>query len=57
MEESLLVDHPKQISHKNIKRILWEIENCICKVLFKEDQSTGFFTQISIPKKIKLYLS
>ena len=54
MEESLLIDHPKQISHKNIKRILWEIENCICKVLFKEDQSTGFFTQISIPKKNKI---
>ena len=50
----MLIDHPKQISHKNIKRILWEIENCICKVLFKEDQSTGFFTQISIPKKNKI---
>ena len=58
--ESYLQNYPKQISYKRIKEIENQMEKCICKIKYgKNQQATGFFTKILIPKlnkKVKVLM-
>ena len=51
--ESRLAGFPKQISFQCNNKIIEQMEKCICKIKYENEQGTGFFTKIPIPKTEK----
>ena len=53
IEESLIKDQPISVSLEGTKKILYQMENCICKIIC-EDGSTGigFFTKIQFQNNL-----
>ena len=54
IKEKGLVNYPNEISYDCNKKIMEEMEKCICKINLEEDQATGFFCKIPFPNKDKM---
>ena len=53
IKESLIEDQPIPVSLKDTKRIVYQMENCICKIFCENDEiGTGFFTKIKFKNNL-----
>ena len=50
-KESLLIGYPNPLSYECTKKIIEQMEKCICKIKIGKIQGTGFFCKIPIPNK------
>ena len=51
VKESLIQDQPIPISLIGTKKILYQMENCICKIFCNDGSTgTGFFSKIRFQK-------
>ena len=50
-KESLLIGYPNVISYDCTKKILEQMEKCVCKIKIGKIQGTGFFCKIPFPNK------
>ena len=50
-KESILTGYPNIISYGSTKKIVEQMEKCICKVKIGKEQGTGFFSKIPFPDK------
>ena len=50
-KETILKEYPNLISYECSKKIIEQMEKCICKIKIGEEQSTGFFCKIPFPNK------
>ena len=52
-KEVLIQDQPIPVPIEGIKKILFQLENCICQIYNKKGgKGTGFFTQILFQNKL-----
>ena len=50
-KETILKEYPNLISYEWSKKIIEQMEKCICKIKIGEKQSTGFFCKIPFPNQ------
>ena len=51
-QEILIQDQPSPVSIQGMKKILFQLENCICQIYLKNgEKGTGFFTKIKFKNK------
>ena len=55
IEEKRINNCPLAVSNEETKKILEQMENCICKIYFKGENGTGFFLKIYFPS-LRKYL-
>ena len=53
-EESILIGFPNVITYECTKKIMEQMEKCICKINLGKNQGTGFFCKIPFPNKNKM---
>ena len=51
LKESLIQDQPIPVSLEGTKKILYQMENCICKI-YNGLTGTGFFCKIKFKNKL-----
>ncbi len=51
IQEKIIVNYPLPVTIKNTKKILDQMEKCICKIKNKKGRGTGFFCKISYENK------
>ena len=53
-KESILTGFPNVISYESAKKIIEQMEKCICKIKVGQEQGTGFFCKIPFPDKANM---
>ena len=56
MEESVLIGVPEIFDFESAKKIIYQMEKCICKFKIKKEQNTGFFCKIPFSYNNKIML-
>ena len=54
IQEIFIENEPEPVDLEGTKLILFQMENCICKIYQKEGNGTGFFCKIPFPDKNNL---
>ena len=55
IEERAISKYPQEISYDCNKKILEQMEKCICKICTNENQGTGFFCKIPVPNENEMF--
>ena len=57
-KEKIINNYPKPVTIKGTMKILYQLQNCICKIENKNGNGTGFFCYIPYKnKKIKVLIT